>query len=55
MACETLYVGDSVYDMRCAASAGVDSGLALWGCGGVRHSRATYYFSRPEEILSAGL
>lgn len=50
---ETLYVGDSVYDMRCAASAGVDSGLALWGCGGVRHSPATYCFSRPQEILEA--
>ena len=27
-----LYVGDSVYDMECAQSAGTDSALALWGC-----------------------
>ena len=27
----TLYVGDSVYDMRCAKAAGVNGALALWG------------------------
>lgn len=29
---QVLYVGDSVYDMECAQSAGTDSALALWGC-----------------------
>lgn len=28
---ETLYVGDSAYDMACAEAAGVPSALALWG------------------------
>ena len=28
---EALYVGDSPFDMECAANAGVDSALALWG------------------------
>ena len=28
---ETLYIGDSIYDMQCAASAHVDGALALWG------------------------
>lgn len=28
---EVLYVGDSVYDSRCAEAAGVDFALALWG------------------------
>lgn len=28
---EVLYVGDSVYDSRCAQAAGVDFALALWG------------------------
>ena len=29
---QILYIGDSIYDMQCAAQAGVDSCLALWGC-----------------------
>ena len=28
---EVLYVGDTVYDMRCARGAGVDFALARWG------------------------
>ena len=28
---DTLYLGDSVYDMQCANAAGVDFGAALWG------------------------
>ena len=28
---ETLYVGDTIYDMKCALSAGVDFAFATWG------------------------
>ena len=28
---KSLYVGDTVYDMKCAKAAGVDFALALWG------------------------
>jgi len=47
---EVIYIGDTIYDMQCAKSAGVDFGLALWGC----HSddiRADCYFKSPTEIL----
>ena len=30
-AAETLYVGDTIYDMKCALSASVDFALASWG------------------------
>lgn len=46
---EALYIGDTVYDMLCANSAGVDFGLALWG---TKNSsiQAKYRFSNPQEI-----
>lgn len=47
---EALYIGDTVYDMQCAASAGVDFGLALWGHNSARHIRAGYYFQTPYEV-----
>ena len=28
---DAIYIGDSIYDAQCAANAGVDFGLALWG------------------------
>jgi phosphoglycolate phosphatase-like HAD superfamily hydrolase len=28
---ECLYVGDTVFDMRCAGGAGVDFAFAVWG------------------------
>lgn len=47
-----LFVGDSIYDMQCAQAAGVDCGLAIWGCQSPKHIRATYYFSQPYDILN---
>lgn len=47
---EVLYIGDSSYDMQCALDAGVDFGLALWGCHSVRHIYATHYFSTPQDL-----
>lgn len=49
---EVLYIGDSIYDMQCAFSAGVDCGLALWGCHSVQHIKATYYLNQPYEIIN---
>lgn len=49
-AVDTLYVGDSVYDSRCAHAAGVDFALALWGT----HDPtipAQHRLDRPEELL----
>ena len=28
---DAVFIGDTVYDMDCAADAGVDGALALWG------------------------
>lgn len=49
---EVLYVGDTVYDMRCAQGAGVDSALVLWGCRQPREIQATYYLKEPRELLA---
>ena len=48
---EVLYFGDTVYDMDCARSAGVDQALALWGCLMPDGIEATYRLKKPEDIL----
>lgn len=48
---EVLYIGDTLYDKDCAANAGVDFGLAMWGCHSIKHIYATYYFSNPKDVL----
>lgn len=47
---EMLYIGDTAYDAECAGNAGVDFGLALWGCRSVRHIRAAGYFATPYDV-----
>lgn len=47
---KVLYVGDSIFDMQCAAAAGVDGGLALWGSRSDGHIRASYYFTQPYDV-----
>lgn len=47
---EAIYIGDSPYDMYCARSAGVDFGLAVWGCRAKEPIDADYYFDTPEDI-----
>ena len=47
---EMLYIGDTAYDAECARTAGVDFGLALWGCRSVRHIRAAGYFATPYDV-----
>lgn len=47
---ELLFIGDSSYDTRCAAGAGVDFALAGWGCfeDGLK---ADYYLKKPSDLL----
>lgn len=48
---DAIYIGDTIYDMHCAAGAGVGFGLALWGCHSVEDIHAAYYFNSPGDIL----
>ena len=48
---ETLYVGDTHYDMECAAAAGVDGALALWGASEPEKIICKWKLSHPLEIL----
>lgn len=48
---ETLYIGDTCYDMECARSAGVDFGLALWGAKTTDGIEAEYFLKSPKQIL----
>ena len=47
----TLYIGDSVYDMRCAKAAGVDGVLALWGAMDP-NVESTYRAAAPIDLLA---
>ena len=47
---DAIYIGDSIYDAQCAANAGVDFGLALWGNTNPNHIQANYYFKTPNDI-----
>lgn len=47
---ETIYIGDTSYDMQCAQSAGVDFALALWGTKD-SNLNATIKLNHPKEIL----
>lgn len=48
---EALYIGDTNYDRACAAGAGVDFGLATWGCYPAKQVNATYYFEKPMDVV----
>lgn len=48
---DTIYVGDSIYDMQCAKNAGVHSALALWGIEDSDNLEATYKLNNPKDIL----
>lgn len=47
---ETLYVGDTIYDMQCARAAGVDFSFATWGAGQA-FSGAPHMLWQPDEII----
>ena len=48
---ETLYVGDTVYDMRCALAAGVDFALASWGAA-LPVEGAPHVLDDPRDLVS---
>lgn len=51
-ASEIIYIGDSLYDLRCAKQAGAKFGLALWGAKTTKgFEEADYVFQIPHEIL----
>lgn len=45
---QVLFIGDSAYDMQCAAAAGAASGLALWGA--QEPQACTHLLRRPEDV-----
>ncbi|WP_238726993.1 NUDIX hydrolase N-terminal domain-containing protein [Diplocloster modestus] len=47
-----LCVSNRAEDMPALRAAGRKSGLALWGCSSVRHTKADYYFIQPFDILN---
>lgn len=48
---QAMFIGDSAYDMQCARSAGVKSGLALWGGHVPENMDADIRLAHPSEIL----
>ncbi len=51
----TIFVGDSVHDMRAGRAAGVATGAVLWGPFARRdlqQTRPTYWFDRPADVLT---
>lgn len=49
---ETIYIGDSIYDMQCAKSAGVKFALALWGSKTTEEfESADFVLKEPKDIL----
>ncbi|NMM52652.1 HAD family hydrolase [Paenibacillus aquistagni] len=48
----SIYIGDTIYDYECARDAGVDFGLALWGCKQPDAIPAKHKFKHPHDILS---
>lgn len=47
----TIYVGDTAYDMKCAAGAGVEFALAVWGAKNPGSIDAKYKLSKPADLL----
>lgn len=47
---KTLYLGDTIYDMKCAHAAGVSFALALWGAGD-KEIPADHKLKEPMDLL----
>lgn len=49
---DAIYIGDSIYDMKCSIAAGVDFGLAAWGVSTTEpYHYARHFFKTPADIL----
>lgn len=52
---ETLFIGDSVHDMRCGREAGVRTAAVLWGPfgrGDLETTSPDYWLEAPEDLLT---
>ena len=50
---EAIYIGDSIYDLQCAHSAGVKFALAFWGVRKIEgFESADFILKEPKEILA---
>ncbi len=47
----TLYVGDTVFDQKCANGAQIDFALEMWGAKQPERTVAKYRLNRPDELL----
>jgi HAD superfamily hydrolase (TIGR01549 family) len=47
----SIYIGDTIYDYECARDAGIDFGLALWGCKNHEKIQAKYKFKKPQDLI----
>ncbi|MGE8207200.1 HAD family hydrolase [Heyndrickxia sp. NPDC080065] len=47
----TLYVGDTVFDQKCANGAQIDFALAMWGAKQPECTVAKYRLNRPDDLL----
>lgn len=48
---KAIYIGDTVYDFQCARDAGVDFGLAVWGCKNKDKIHANHILNTPQDLL----
>lgn len=48
---DTIYIGDSHNDCKCAEDAGIDFALALWGARNTDSINAKYMLKHPEQLL----
>ncbi|RSK31898.1 HAD family hydrolase [Bhargavaea beijingensis] len=47
----SIYIGDTVYDYECARDAGIDFGLAVWGCRQPERISAKHRFEKPRDLI----
>lgn len=48
---KSIYIGDTIYDYQCARDAGIDFGLAVWGCINQENIDAKFKFEKPTDLL----